>query len=57
MSRLIRVTAVAALAAVALAPVAASAAPPDCQVVWVSEKVGGTTWTAVVTYPMVECGL
>lgn len=57
MSRLIRVTAAAALAAVALAPAAASAAPPNCQVVLVRETVGGPNWTAVIIYPMVECGL
>lgn len=54
MSRLIRVTAVAALAAAAFAPAAATAAPP-CQVNVEHRYVGGPTWTAIILWPTVDC--
>jgi hypothetical protein len=53
MSRLVRVTLAAALAAAAFAPSVATAAP--CQVTVEQRKVGGTTWTAVVLVPTVTC--
>lgn len=53
MSRLIRITAVAALAAAVFAPTAATAAP--CEVSVERRMVGGPTWTASVIWPTVDC--
>lgn len=57
MSRLIRVSVAAAIAAAAFAPAASSSAAPPCRV-WLEERwVGGTTWTARVIAPAYECTL
>lgn len=51
MSRLVRISVVAALAAAVVAPSAASA----CTVTLEERKVGGPNWTAIVIVPVVTC--
>ena len=55
MSRLIRVSAAAALAAAVFAPAASSSAALPCEVVMERHYIGGTTWTAVYFVPTVHC--